>query len=395
MLDEQLCNTVIPLSLRHFTADARLIGLILAIHPALGFLVQPVVGILGDRIWTPVGRRATFLVVCAPLAAGCLILMAQAPRFWQYLSLLVLFQLFFAVLWGADHPLVAELVPARQRPLVQGGMLTCGQILSFFFVTYGVGRAMDRWGEASVYWIVAAGQIVLVALAALFLGESRVTPMPRPKLTPERYLRDLLGDPVLRRFALLGFTYAAFVSSVTGFSVLFAVRTLRMSKADFCCAWGSQSLIALVCAVPVALMVARWPKQWALVAGFGCALIACFIAMSADAGRWIYPIALFFGAGVVIIDVTLKPFFSEYLPRDIIGQLTGAYNMCYASGRIVALVGTGWAVAAADGDYRVIWMVAVVFGSLAAIVSATIPGRGRTNVVQNSIPSRLAIGFRR
>ena len=131
------------------------------------------------------------------------------------------------------------------------------------------------------------------------------------------------------------------------------------------------------------------------MAGFGCALIACFIAMSADAGRWIYPIALFFGAGVVIIDVTLKPFFSEYLPRDIIGQLTGAYNMCYASGRIVALVGTGWAVAAADGDYRVIWMVAVVFGSLAAIVSATIPGRGRTNVVQNSIPSPLAIGFRR
>jgi len=375
LLNEQLCNNVIPLSLRHFTTDAGLIGLILAIHPAFGVLVQPVVGILGDRIWTRVGRRATFLVVCAPAAAICLALMAHAPGFWSYLALLVLFQFFFAALWGSDHPLIAELAPAAQRPLVKGGMLACGQISSFFFVTYGVGRAMDRWGEPSVYWIVAAGQILLVAVAAFFLGESRVTPAPRPKLTPARYVRDLWGDAMLRRFAVLGFAYAAFVASVMGFAVLFAVRTLGLSRADFGGAWGSQCLLAIVCAIPIGLAVTRVPKQWALVAGFICALLACLIALRSDAGRWIYPIALLFGTGVLTIDVTLPSFFSEYLPRDIIGQLTGAYNICYAAGRIVALIGTGWVVAAAHGDYRVIWMVAIGFGVLGAIVAATIPDR--------------------
>ena len=373
LLDEQLCNNVVPLSLRHFTGDAGLIGLILAIHPVFGFLVQPIIGILGDRIWTRVGRRATFLIVGAPLAAVCLVLMAHAPGFRSYLGLLVLFQFFFAVLWGADHPLLAELVPTIQRPLVRSGMLTCGQISSFFFVTYGVGRAMDRWGQSSVYWIVAAGQILLVLVAAFFLGESRVMPTLRPKLTPARYVRDLWGDPVLCRFAILGFTYAAFVASVTGFMALFAVRTLRLSQSDFGSAWGSQCLVAILCAVPIGLLVMRRPKQWALVAGFACSLLACLIALRADAGRWIYPIALLFGAGMVTIDVTLPSFFSEYLPRDIVGQLMGAYNICYASGRIVALIGTGWVVAAAHDNYRVIWLVAIGFGVVGAIVAATIP----------------------
>lgn len=373
MLNEQWSNNVLPLALHRFHAEAGMIGLVLAIHPLFGFLVQPVVGILGDRIWTPVGRRATFLVVCAPLAALCLALMAHAPRFWQYLSLVFLFQFFFAVLWGAEHPLLADLVPAERRTAVRGAIMTCGCLVSYLFMRFGVGWAMDAWGEASVYWIVAGGQIALVAGAALFLSEQRVLPARRPRLTPARYVRDLLGDPILRRFATLGFAYAAFINSVTGFAALYAVDTLHVSKSRFGEAWGSQSLICLVCALPLGLVVARRSKTLALTAGFALALTACFLALRADGSRWIYPIAGCFGLGMLIIDVTLQPFFSEYLPPDIIGQLVGAYNICYASGRIVALVATGWIVTAAHGNYRTIWIVAIVFGALAAIVAATIP----------------------
>lgn len=375
MLNEQWSNIVLPLALRRYHADAALIGLVLAIHPLFGFLVQPVVGILGDRIWTPLGRRATFLVVCAPLAAVSLALMAHAPRFWQYLSLVFLFQFFFAVLWGADHPLLAELVPVERRTIVRGATMTCGCLSSYLFVRFGVGWAMDHWGEASIYWIVAGGQILLVGGAALVLKESRVRPAPRPKLTPARYVRDLLGDPILRRFAALGFAYAAFINTVTSFAVLYAVDTLHISKSRFGDAWSCQSMICLVCALPLGLIVARAAKPLALAAGFALALAACFLALRADGSRWLFPIAGCFGLGVLAIDVTLQPFFSEYLPPDIIGQLVGAYNICYASGRILAMVATGWVVSAAHGDYRTIWIVAIVFGSLAAIIAATIPDR--------------------
>jgi len=378
LLNEQICNLVIPLSLHRFSIDARLIGLILAIHPAFGLVVQPLVGMWGDRIWTRLGRRATFLVIAAPLTAGCLVLMATAPRFGTYLSLLVLFQFCFAVLWGSDHPLTAELVPDAERPLVQGSVLASGQLASFLFVAWGVGYAMDRWGEASVYWMVAACQIVLVAGAALFLGEVPQRPRFRPQLTLRRYLRDSWGDPIFRQFALLGGVYAAFISSVSGFAVLFAVRTLGLSRAAFGQAWGIQSLLAICAAIPVGWMVARSSKRLALLMGFGCALFACLLALSADSQRSIAAIAVWYGFGILTIEVTLRPYLAEHLPRDIVGQLMGAYNFCYAAGRILALLGTGWAVASANGNYRVIWWVAIGCGVVGMVLTATLPdGRRR------------------
>lgn len=57
---------LLPLTLSRFTYDVALIGWILAIKPGLSIVVQPAAGIITDRIWTPLGRRALFLIVFAP-----------------------------------------------------------------------------------------------------------------------------------------------------------------------------------------------------------------------------------------------------------------------------------------------------------------------------------------
>lgn len=372
-LAEEISNNVLPLTLRRFTGDASLIGLILAIHPLFGFVAQPIAGILGDRIWTRVGRRAFFLVTCAPLAAFCLLAMPHMPEFWQLVVVIVLFQFFLAMLWGSDHPLITDLVPATQRTIVKGWMLAAGQLCAFVFVKFGVGYAIDQHGEASVYRIAAGAQIVLIAVAALFLNETRVTPAPRPRLTVRRYIGDLLGDRILRRFALLGFFYATFSNIVIGFTALFALHTVKISKADFGSAWSTQSLLALACAIPVGFAIERLPKQWALFTGFVFGLGGCVCGFFAEEASDFYAVALLFGFGLLVIEVTLKPFFSEYLPPDIVGQLTGAYNICYAMGRITALAGAGWVVSLMHDDYRVIWALALGFGMLAAVVAASIP----------------------
>jgi hypothetical protein len=314
--------------------------------------------------------------VCAPLAAICMVAMPHMSTLAQLIVVVVLFQLFLALLWGSDHPLITDLVPDTQRTIVRGTMMAALQLSSFLFVKFGIGHAMDRFGEASVYRIAAGGQIVLVSFAALFLNESRVTPVARPRLTVRRYVMDLLGDPVLRKFGALGFVYSTFVNIVFGFAVLFAVQTVRITKADFGSAWSLQALLALACAIPLGFAIERFlPKQWALVAGFVFALGGCVCGYFAQNAGGFYPVALLFGFGWLIVEVTLKPFFSEFLPRDIVGQLTGAYNICYATGRITALVGTGWLVSFADNNYRVIWLAALVFGALSALVAATIPDR--------------------
>lgn len=370
---EEISNNVLPLTLRHFTQSASVIGLILAIHPLFGFIAQPVVGILGDRIWTRVGRRAFFLVVFAPLAALCMLAMPHMPALWQLVVVVVCFQLFLALLWGSDHPLITDLVPAGQRTIVKGWMMAAAQLCSFVFVRWGIGRAIDRFGEASVYQIAAGAQVVLIAFAALFLNETRAMPAQRPKLTVRRYVGDLLGDPILRRFAILGFVYATFINVVVGFAVLFAVQTVGISKAEFGSAWSTQALVALACAIPLGFAIERMPKQWALVAGFAISLGGCVWGYFADDARSFYAVAVLFGFGYLVVEVTLKPFFSDYLPPDIVGQLTGAYNICYAIGRVTALVGAGGIVTMAGDNYRVIWLIALGFGCLAALVSASIP----------------------
>lgn len=73
--------------------------------------------------------------------------------------------------------------------------------------------------------------------------------------------------------------------------------------------------------------------------------------------------------------MTQKPFFTEYVPRDIIGQITGAYNSFLAVSRMLAL-GLGLMLVKAMGNYyRMIWAVGLVMGSVTVAVSLSIPDR--------------------
>jgi MFS family permease len=236
-----------------------------------------------------------------------------------------------------------------------------------------MGHALERFGETSIYVTAAIATVGFIALPALLLREKRLPPVPRPRLTPKRYIADFFGDPVLRRFGLLVFMHAVFVNIVTGFVVIYAVQTVGISKGEFGSAWSLQSLLALVCAVPLGIAAERAPKQWTLVAGFAIALAACVLGFLAGDARDFIPIALIFGLGTLVINITQAPFFTEFLPPDLVGQLTGAYNICGATGRSLALVGGGWVVSALDNNYRVIWVVAFVFGVLSAVVAASIP----------------------
>lgn len=373
VLTEQLSNNILPLTLRRFTENAGIIGLILAINPAFGFIVQPVVGILSDRIWTPLGRRRFFLVVCAPIVAGALWLMPHADSFWQVVVLVVVFQLFQDVLWGSEHPLMADMLPPEKRPLAKAFTTSSGQLVTFLFLQVGMGFALVRHGEGIFYVVAAAGHLGLVALPAMFLKEKPVIPLERPRLTLRRYVTDITQEPILRRFMLLAFTQAICFSVITGFVVLFAVQTAGIGRDEFGRAWSLQAVPVLFAAIPLGMLIERVPKSWALAAGYATMLAACLVGISAHSVDAFYVIALLFGIGWVLVEVTQKPFFSEYLPRDLVGQISGAYNVCFALGRTVALAGGGLLIAALGNNYRVIWVVAFVFGVVSAWLSTRIP----------------------
>lgn len=373
VLTEQLSNNVLPLTLRRFTSDASTIGLILAINPAFGFIVQPAVGILCDRIWTPIGRRRFFLIVCAPLVAAALVALPHVESFWQVVVLVVIFQMFQDVLWGSEHPLMADLLPPEKRTLAKAFTTSFGQVMTFVFLQLGMGFVFLQYGEGSLYFAAAMAQIGLVALPAMFIREQPVVRVERPRLTLRRYIYDAVGQPELRRFMLLAFTQAICFSAITGFVVLFAVQTVGIGKGEFGKAWSMQAIPVLLGAIPLGYLVERLPKSWALAAGYCAILAACGIGLSAHNSGSFYPLALLFGIGWVLVEVTQKPFFSEYLPRDLVGQISGAYNVCFALGRTVALAGGGWVIAAFNNNYRLIFVIALIFGILSAWLSLRIP----------------------
>lgn len=375
VITEQILNNVLPLTLSSFTRDAAVIGLVLAIHPLFGFTVQPAVGILSDRIWTRLGRRAFFLVVAAPLVALFLFLIPHAHTFWQLVAVVFAFNFFQGIVWGAEHPLMADMVPPEQRTLIKAATTCVSQLTAFGFLQFGMGWFLTRFGLDALYNMAAVGMIVLIALPALFLREHRVEPVPRPRLTLKRYVTDFLGEKILRRFGYLAFTQSVLLNVVTGFVVLFAVQTIALKKADFGQVWSWQSLPALFFAIPLGYWIERLPKHKALAAGYATSLVACLLGIFATNGQHLLFVAVLFGLGFVTMEVTQKPFFSEFLPKDLVGQLSGAYNVCYAFGRVAAHAGGGALISLCSNNYRIIWIVSGVCCVLAFFIALSIPDR--------------------
>lgn len=363
VVTENISAQLLPTTIRSFTENAFIIGLIIALNPLFGFIANPLVGILSDKIWTPIGRRAFFLVTCAPIVGLCLVFVPQSASLIQLVILVTTYQFFQDVLWGSDHPLLADLIPPAMRTFVAGGMLMAAQATGFLFSRYGMGFVLEAFGDDVLYAIGGICQVAMVSLPALFLNEKKVTPQPRPPLTPARYIKDFLGDPILRRFGGLGFTQYLFQNILQGFFVLFVVDTLMVSRGEFGRIWSWMPALNFFCAIPIGIIAEKYlPKQIALIFGYVSMLMCCVLGWFAQDASDLLPVFLFFGIGQLVSGVCQKAYLTEFIPRDIIGQISGAYNICMALGRTVAAAGGGALIALFGNDYRVIFPIGFVFG---------------------------------
>lgn len=365
VVTENISGNLLPTTIRSFTENAFIIGLIIALNPLFGFIANPLVGILSDKIWTPIGRRGFFLVTCAPIVGLCLVFVPESASLIQLVILVTTYQFFQDVLWGSDHPLLADLIPPQMRTFVAGLMLMSAQATGWLFNRYGMGFILEEFGDNVLYTIGGICQVAMVSLPALFLNEKKVTPKPRPPLTPGRYVKDFLGDPILRRFGGLGFTQYLFQNILQGFFVLFAVDTLLISRGEFGRIWSWMPALNFFLAIPIGIIAEKYlPKQIALICGYCSMLTCCVLGWFAEGAEDLLPVFLFFGMGQLVSGVCQKAYLTEFIPRDIIGQISGAYNICMALGRTVAAAGGGALIALFGNDYRVIFPIGFVFGLL-------------------------------
>ncbi len=371
--NNSLSAYMLPKTIEAIDNDPRTIGLLLALNPLFGLIAQPLVGLLSDRIWTPIGRRAFFIIISAPMVAICLIFIPEATLLWHLFILVLFFEFFHDVIVGSDHPLIADLIAPKDRMMANAIIMIAIQLGSIAMLYVGMGIIVRDFGDTRLFHVAAVVQILFVMAPAFFLNEKPVQRLPRPKLTIARYVTDLWHSRPLRKLALTNFWIAAFDNLIKVFMVLYATNALGSTKPEFGERWFIHNVVALALALPVGLLIeSKIPKQLAIMVGIGFELAACIFALFADDINDIYWIALLFGTGFVIKGTTFKPFFTEFIPKDIIGQVSGAINIFYAVGRLLVTYGGGWIVYAFSGNYRILFYFAIAAGICGAITVASV-----------------------
>ena len=374
---EAVSVSLLPLTLYLFTENAFYIGVILAINPIFGFVAQPIVGVLADRTWTRVGRRAFYLIVAAPIVALTEIAMPFATTLWVVVVLVIVMQFFVDVIAASYHPLLTEMVPPKQRSVVAGInkiFAELGWIVVLFvgmpWVTLYRGDHGDVSYGLPLYFLAAGVMLVFVMLAAFFLHEKRFDPLqPRARLTPKQYVRDFVDQPMLLKLGFVNMLRSLQRTAIAGFVALFAVKMLMFEESEFGQSWGYMPFIALVLALPVALAMNRLNRQHAIILSFSVMLVCSAVGYMAETPMMLLMAAVCFGLGDVFVDIGHKTLCTDYYRQGLIGQQSTTMNIFYGVGRTVGLVLVGATIHYVfDNDYSVIWPISGILSVVGILV---------------------------
>lgn len=372
-----------------FIGSAFVIGLILALNPFFGFIAQPLVGLISDRVWTPVGRRAFFLILGAPVVALCLIAVPFAGALWQLVIVVVVYQFFQDVLWGSDHPLLADLFPSRQRGIVVACLTAAYQMGSVFVNRVGIAwvdsHEKAHGGELfglPVYVAAAVCQVGCVMFLAFFLWERKYeNRRRRAKLTVRTYVKDFIDQPGLFRMGMINFLRAYMTTAATGFLVLFGTVTLAAEKVDYARYIGLLPFLSLVYIWIVGAVADRMRRDWFLIFGFAFCFVGYAIGSQSNSLFQLAVAFVVFRFAWAVVEVGYKSLITEFYPRELIGQLAGAINIFFATGRTLALVTVGAIIGMFGDNYRVAWYIAMVaaIANIVMMLGIRDPVRGGAN----------------
>jgi maltose/moltooligosaccharide transporter len=115
--------------------------------PMTGLLVQPIVGVLSDNTWGPLGRRRPYFLTGAILASLALFIMPTSSALWMAATLLWVLDASINISMEPFRAFVADKLDATQR--------TTGFVLQSFFI--GVGASLANALPLFLRWMGVEG----------------------------------------------------------------------------------------------------------------------------------------------------------------------------------------------------------------------------------------------
>ncbi|MEM9908201.1 MAG: MFS transporter [Cyanobacteria bacterium P01_D01_bin.44] len=190
-------------------ADAHQLPLLWLAAPLTGLIIQPVVGLMSDRTWTPLGRRRPYFLVGAVLSSLALVLMPNAPTLWIAAGLLWLLDASVNVCMTPFRSFVADLVPDDQQTAgfsMQSGLLGLGAVIasampwlvSHLMQTQRIGGIVPFSVKLSFY--IGAGVFLGAVLWTIIS-----TPEPEPPPQKQAPESQFAPDPeIVSAFSAIG-----------------------------------------------------------------------------------------------------------------------------------------------------------------------------------------------
>jgi maltose/moltooligosaccharide transporter len=224
-------NFVLPTILKAFGAPDLLIGLLASTRSLEGAVIQPVVGALSDRTWTPLGRRRPFMLLAVPLSAAFFIAGAHAQTLLVLAGVIVMFSIFFNIAVDPYVALLADVTPLEQRGWVSGlavGVQLASSVAFLVLLVAATGSGgVPGWTYVAVAVLLMAGFGVTIC----GIAERRHSlPPPRQRMPVAVWCASVLQHRQAVRFLGTLFVYQFGLNAITPYLVLFVIEDIHQTE---------------------------------------------------------------------------------------------------------------------------------------------------------------------
>lgn len=175
---------------KYLGAEESELPLLWLAGPVTGLLVQPVIGAISDRTWSPkFGRRKPFFLIGAVIASLALIAMPYSSSIWMAAGLLWILDAANNIALEPYRAFISDKLPEKQYSfgfLVQSFFTGLGTTLANFtpaiLVSFGILALTDKMDNGipvSTYWafaIGAAASIITILITVFTTSEYPPTP---------------------------------------------------------------------------------------------------------------------------------------------------------------------------------------------------------------------------
>ena len=366
-LGRAVVTTYLPVVLARIRDSPELIGMVMLVNIAAGFLVPLWIGVWSDRLRARGhSRTMPFILGGGIVTAGGLAALALGTTV-GYLALAASAAVAYTGLNAvttAHRTLIAEAFPEEDRARATGAeelALILGTV-----VGVGVGGVLV---ERSSWLPFAAAALVVPLLAVPTVlrmrhREPKIGPPQHRSDRPLAYYARLAARPGVRLVLGAQWLWVLGYAALPAFFVLYAERELGLRPAaagGLLVAFGAITGLAMLAAGTVRDTSRHLPLLAAGVALLGGGLLAM---VPADEIVEALPGLIAAAIGYGIVATIGFPVLTGFIPTGEAGAYTAIYFSVRALAGLVALPAAGWAIALSD-DYRML----TVFGGVATLLA--------------------------